>query len=91
MLVNFSVMKLLHRFTVATDPSKASQSYPKPQNWLYYAGLRDAVARVRGRGQLPRVLDIGAGTGLLSMMAASLGAAVTACEVGCAFGDLIKH
>ena len=53
------------------------------QNELYYAGLRDAIAILKAKGEGARVLDIGTGTGLLSLMAARLGAeSVVACEVG---------
>ena len=54
------------------------------QNQMYEIGLRDAVKTIHDRGQLAHVLDIGTGTGLLSMMAVRCGAdLVTACEVGC--------
>ena len=50
---------------------------------MYEIGLRDAVKTIHDRGQLAHVLDIGTGTGLLSMMAVRCGAdLVTACEVG---------
>ena len=52
------------------------------QNRKYYEGLRVAVKMIHERGQSARVLDIGTGTGLLSMMAVVCGAdSVTACEV----------
>ena len=51
------------------------------QNQLYYKGLKSAIEIMRTRGEPVRVLDIGTGTGLLSMMAAKIGAdSVTAIE-----------
>lgn len=49
---------------------------------MYFEAIRKAVKIIHGRGMKAKVLDIGTGTGLLSMMAASCGAElVTACEV----------
>ena len=48
---------------------------------MYYDGLRKAISLLRARGDSVHVLDIGTGTGLLSMMAATIGAdSVTAVE-----------
>ena len=51
------------------------------RNRLYYDGLRAAIAKKRAEGEPIHVLDIGTGTGLLSMMAAEIGAdSITAIE-----------
>ena len=60
----------------------ASMLNDKRRNAAYYSGIRAAIQQHRQlHGESPRVLDIGAGAGLLSMMAAKAGAAeVVACE-----------
>ena len=52
------------------------------QNEKFYSGVRYAVQKAREMGVEPHVLDIGTGTGLLSLMAAKCGVKnITACEV----------
>ncbi|XP_060604526.1 protein arginine N-methyltransferase 7-like [Ruditapes philippinarum] len=59
----------------------ADMLHDTERNQLYYKGLEIAIAKLRQKGQAVHVLDIGTGTGLLSMMAAKLGAdTVHACE-----------
>ena len=60
------------------------------QNIKYYKAIRQAIKLLRDRNKEIKVLDIGTGTGLLSMMAAESGAdTVTACEVPSNFSHLI--
>ncbi|XP_039707812.1 protein arginine N-methyltransferase 7 isoform X1 [Pteropus medius] len=54
--------------------SYADMLHDKDRNVKYYQGIRTAVSRVKERGQKALVLDIGTGTGLLSMMAVTAGA-----------------
>merc|ERR1719187_2970229 len=59
----------------------ADMLHDKERNQLYYSGLKAAVGQRRAAGLPVHVLDIGTGTGLLSMMAATIGAdSITACE-----------
>ena len=59
----------------------ADMLHDSERNRLYYKGLAAAIRLKREAGERVDVLDIGTGTGLLSMMAASLGAdTIVACE-----------
>ncbi|XP_043198257.1 protein arginine N-methyltransferase 7-like [Amphibalanus amphitrite] len=59
----------------------ADMLHDTERNQKYEQGLKAAVTALRAAGRPVHVLDIGTGTGLLSMMACRLGAdSVTACE-----------
>ncbi|CAH1994858.1 unnamed protein product [Acanthoscelides obtectus] len=59
----------------------ADMLHDTERNQLYEAALKSAIKIIHSKGAKANVLDIGTGTGLLSMMAARNGAdTVTACE-----------
>ncbi|XP_078048314.1 arginine methyltransferase 7 [Augochlora pura] len=59
----------------------ADMLHDHERNQKYYAALKIAIERKHQMGEEANVLDIGTGTGLFSMMAATCGAdTVTACE-----------
>lgn len=59
----------------------ADMLHDTERNQKYYAALKKAIKKKRDQNEPVNVLDIGTGTGLLSMMAATIGAdSITACE-----------
>ncbi|XP_018319217.1 protein arginine N-methyltransferase 7 [Agrilus planipennis] len=59
----------------------ADMLHDEERNRKYYEALKTAINKMHGRGKKANVLDIGTGTGLLSMMAVKCGAdSVVACE-----------
>ncbi|KAK7114180.1 hypothetical protein V1264_000285 [Littorina saxatilis] len=70
----------------------ADMLHDTERNQKYYAALVKAVQLMKKKGHKVRALDIGTGTGLLSMMAASAGAdTVTACEAFQPMGKCAKE
>lgn len=62
--------------------SYADMLHDEERNKLYHEAIKIAVDAIHQQGRKAKVLDIGTGTGLLSMMAAKAGAdVITAVEV----------
>ncbi|XP_067124388.1 protein arginine N-methyltransferase 7 isoform X2 [Centruroides vittatus] len=61
--------------------SYADMLHDKERNQKYYSAIRIAIETMKKQGKSAKVLDIGTGTGLLSLMAVHCGAdSVIACE-----------
>lgn len=69
----------------------ADMLHDSERNEKYYSAIKIAIEKKHKDGQKAHVLDIGTGTGLLSMMAASCGAdSVVACEAFPPMADCAK-
>lgn len=69
----------------------ADMLHDTERNQKYSMALKEAIQDMKSRGRKANVLDIGTGTGLLSMLAVKAGAdSVVTIESECCFDDL-KH
>ena len=74
-------VELIDYFAEVSVCGFADMLHDRDRNEKYEQAIQKAIKYVKNRGQIARVLDIGTGTGLLSMMAARHGAdSIIACE-----------
>jgi len=81
----FDIRKWFYLSDIARS-SYADMLHDDERNKLYHKAIKKAVKSIHQQGRRAKVLDIGTGTGLLSMIAANAGAEViTAVEVNIEF------
>ncbi|KAL7641061.1 UNVERIFIED_CONTAM: hypothetical protein RMT77_008198 [Armadillidium vulgare] len=72
--------------------SYADMLHDKERNEIYFEGIRRSVSLLKNQGKEVHVLDIGTGTGLLSLMAVSCGVdSVIACEAFTPMAECAKE